>query len=215
MNIWRFIYQLIMFLEMRLKWPMGSSSSAVDERHRVDIVDDEEIDLVVSGEDTTMPCSSPEASETLAAPPDFRDEHGPTSPVTSSSMYDTCDYHVDHDDDEDPCRLELLNDVTFSRYLPPSYHSFKKTFEWFEFNFNSILKESLYDVFQIFSRWSGIICKLAISSRLWMLRQSAVDWKYDLMGFHAMSRVGGGGSAIYGRHVQLPAGWCSSLPISD
>ena len=83
----------------------------------MDATDDEEIDLVVSGEDTTMPCSSPETSETLAAPPDFRDEVV-VSPVTSSSIYDCSDYQhnkedIDDDDDEDHCRLELLNDVSF------------------------------------------------------------------------------------------------------
>ena len=89
------------------------------------LVDDEEIDLVVSGEDTTMPCSSPDVSETLAAPPDFRDQHHvATSPVltSTSSIYDCSDYqqHVKHDvddvDDHDEdfhCRLQLLNDVSF------------------------------------------------------------------------------------------------------
>jgi len=69
-------------------------------------MDDEDlVDLVASGEDTTLPCSSPEAS--LVAPPQFQDDPADDDDDAKSTAtsYDSSDYH--HQDDS---RLQLLND---------------------------------------------------------------------------------------------------------
>ena len=79
---------------------------------------DEEVDLV-GGEDSTMPCSSPEADDTLAAPLGFQDPPGIrvttldqdlTDPLEGLLIHTGTDSAVSSDNEEE-CRLELLNDV--------------------------------------------------------------------------------------------------------
>ena len=81
-------------------------------------MDDEDlVDLVASGEDTTLPCSSPEAS--LVAPPQFQDDPADDDDDAKSTAtsYDSSDYH--HQDDS---RLQLLNDVSIPSLYIIIYH---------------------------------------------------------------------------------------------